>query len=199
MPHPVNHERRAELLAGIVEYMLQNGVIGLSLRPLAASLGTSPRMLMHYFGSKENMIVTAFDTVRPNITAVTNAIETLHDFRNVATIVWQQMCDGEIGRHVVILLQVLSMPNTDPMRIALGDLINEVLPTWTTPMTAALKRCGIPQSIAEARSTLIIAGFRGLLLDRLTTGDVERTDAAAAEMIALTTLPATGARTPQAQ
>ncbi|KAA0021186.1 TetR/AcrR family transcriptional regulator [Antrihabitans cavernicola] len=189
MPHPINHQRRADLLAGVVAYMLEHGVAGLSLRPLAAELGTSPRMLMHYFGSKEDMLVKAFETVRPDIATAVAHIQTTDEFRAAANFVWHEMCTGQVGRHVAVLMQVLSMSSADPIRVALAGYLADVMQIWMASLMAALVRCGLPSAVAEARATIVIASFRGLLLDRQTTHDVERTDAAARELVALATLP----------
>ena len=52
-------ERRAKLLEEVFDYVLSNGPAGLSLRPLAAGVNTSPRMLLYFFGSKERLISEA--------------------------------------------------------------------------------------------------------------------------------------------
>ena len=52
-------DRRAELLDGVANYILSNGLADLSLRPLATAIGTSPRMLLYFFGSKERLIAEA--------------------------------------------------------------------------------------------------------------------------------------------
>ena len=57
-------ERRAKLLDEIVDYILSNGLAGLSLRPLAAGVNTSPRMLLYFFGSKEQLISDALAQIR---------------------------------------------------------------------------------------------------------------------------------------
>src|SRR5690349_315476 len=48
--------RRAELTDGALRYVLEQGLVGLSLRPLAAALGTSDRMLIYHFGSKDALV-----------------------------------------------------------------------------------------------------------------------------------------------
>ncbi|MGY1619552.1 TetR/AcrR family transcriptional regulator [Geodermatophilus sp. SYSU D00691] len=56
-------EQRAAFLAGAVEHVLDRGVTTLSLRPLAASLGTSDRMLLYYFGSREQLLAAVLAEV----------------------------------------------------------------------------------------------------------------------------------------
>jgi hypothetical protein len=44
----------------------------------------------------------------------------------------------------------------------------------------------VPAEQADAIATLMVAAFRGLMLDLLTTGDRERVDAGAQVLVALT-------------
>src|SRR5437588_13000396 len=48
--------RREELLERAYRYILQHGVADLSLRPLAAAVGSSPRVLLFLFGSKAGLV-----------------------------------------------------------------------------------------------------------------------------------------------
>ena len=54
--YPPGSPRRAELLDACYGYVLEHGLAGLSLRPLAAATGTSPRVLLYLFGSKEHLV-----------------------------------------------------------------------------------------------------------------------------------------------
>jgi AcrR family transcriptional regulator len=62
-------EQRLAFLSGAVNYVLQHGASGLSLRPLAAALGTSDRMLLYYFGSREHLLETVLDRVGDGLVA----------------------------------------------------------------------------------------------------------------------------------
>ena len=65
MPKPFNPELRTELLTKIVDHILINGLgYGVSLRPLAKAVHTSPRMLIYYFGSKELLMAEVVRNVR---------------------------------------------------------------------------------------------------------------------------------------
>src|SRR2546423_3714105 len=55
---------RNRLLDDCLGYFLRHGVANLSLRPLAAEVGTSARMLLHYFGSKEALIAEVMEQVQ---------------------------------------------------------------------------------------------------------------------------------------
>ena len=47
--------RKQELLDRAYEYVLENGLTDLSLRPLAQAVGSSPRVLLYLFGSKDEL------------------------------------------------------------------------------------------------------------------------------------------------
>lgn len=59
MARTVDEARPGELLDAIVAYIAKNGVAELSLRPLAKAVGSSPRVLLYYFGSKEDLLAQA--------------------------------------------------------------------------------------------------------------------------------------------
>lgn len=48
--------RRQELLQAATDQVLETGLIGLTLRPLAAAIGTSDRMLIYHFGSRDALV-----------------------------------------------------------------------------------------------------------------------------------------------
>jgi len=60
----VRRSPREALLSAVADYLLENGLADLSLRPLASATGTSARMLIYHFGSKERLIVDAMDEIR---------------------------------------------------------------------------------------------------------------------------------------
>ena len=50
--------RRERLAEAATDYALHNGLIGLSLRPLGAAIGTSDRMLLYHFRDKDDLVAT---------------------------------------------------------------------------------------------------------------------------------------------
>ena len=53
---PPPSARQAELLEAGYAYALTHGLADLSLRPLAAAIGSSPRVLMFLFGNKDGLV-----------------------------------------------------------------------------------------------------------------------------------------------
>src|ERR1044071_3890552 len=54
---------RGRLLDAAIDHIAQRGISDLSLRELAAAIGTSHRMLIHHFGSKEGLWVEGIRAV----------------------------------------------------------------------------------------------------------------------------------------
>src|ERR687889_139227 len=48
--------RQQELLEAAYGYVLERGLADLSLRPLATAIGSSPRVLLFLFGSKDGLV-----------------------------------------------------------------------------------------------------------------------------------------------
>src|ERR1700728_4329183 len=61
--HP-QPERRAALLDACTGYVLDRGISGLSITSLAAAAGTSPRMLIYHFGTKDRLVTEGLHQAR---------------------------------------------------------------------------------------------------------------------------------------
>ena len=59
MARLVDLDRRVALLDEVVTYLGQHGLANVSLRPMAKALDVSVNSLMHHFGSKDDLIITA--------------------------------------------------------------------------------------------------------------------------------------------
>ncbi|CAM2009294.1 TetR/AcrR family transcriptional regulator [Acanthopleuribacter pedis] len=56
-------KKRRELIEKLAAYLLANGLQQSSLRRLAAAIGTSDRMLLHYFTNKEDLMNAALSAL----------------------------------------------------------------------------------------------------------------------------------------
>ena len=63
MPRSRDNERRRELLQATVDTMAGTGIGTRSLRDIAAAVGTSHRMLLHHFGSRDELLVAVVEEV----------------------------------------------------------------------------------------------------------------------------------------
>jgi AcrR family transcriptional regulator len=63
-------QRRQALSGDIAGLVLQHGLGALALRGLAEQLDTSGRMLLYYFGTKENLVIEAMDQIALRLAAL---------------------------------------------------------------------------------------------------------------------------------
>jgi AcrR family transcriptional regulator len=158
MGRPVNPTRRAETLRRAAEYVLEHGLAGLSLRPLAQALGTSPRMLLYDFGSKEQLVHEILAEIRRvEVELLADEVRTLED-------VWAWIAAPEREPFLRLFFEIyVDALGRDEAKPLVRDWLDFLRSRW---------------KLDEADATLAIAVVRGLLLDRLATGDVKRTNAA---------------------
>jgi AcrR family transcriptional regulator len=184
----IRSSKRADLLRRIVGYLETHGLAELSLSPMAAELGTSKRMLLYYFGSRENLIQEAIAVSRPQVADLFGDADDIPALRDAATTLWQAITAGAQRRPIRILFQLLSLAPTQPEQY--HRLAEESVRAMVDPLACVYRSFGVADLDALARSTLLVSGLRGLCQDRMVTGDVERTDAAAHLLIrTATTLP----------
>lgn len=65
--------RRHELLERLADHLLAQGLQGASLRPLAAAVGTSDRMLLHYFADKEELLSATLELITRRLIVMLDA------------------------------------------------------------------------------------------------------------------------------
>jgi AcrR family transcriptional regulator len=65
--------RRATLTAQLADHVLAHGLAGTTLRPLAAAVGTSDRMLVYYFGGRAQLIGAVLEEIAGRMTALLDA------------------------------------------------------------------------------------------------------------------------------
>ena len=148
---------------------MRGGIADLSLRELAVAIGTSHRMLLYHFGSREGLLVAVAGAVeeaqRANLPDW--GITTRADARQV----WQHFSDPELwpaGRLFFELYAhaLLGRPGTE------GFLEANIEP-WLSAIADVWVKAGIDRSTARAEARLAMAVTRGLLLDLLATSDRE--------------------------
>ncbi|MGW5277766.1 TetR/AcrR family transcriptional regulator [Streptomyces sp. NPDC004044] len=183
MPRPVNAEKRAELLKQVVHHLQHHGLALTSLSQLAEAVGTTKRMLLYYFGSRENLLAQALAASRPDTHAMFDDVHDSAGLRKAAHGLWEAINVGEQSGAFRMLLQLLSLGATDPEQY--GNLAADTVEIMVAPIAAAYVRLGHPPQEAWAGATLLVSGLRGLCQDRLVTHDVARTDAAARRLIAV--------------
>jgi AcrR family transcriptional regulator len=174
--------RRRELVDAAYAWVLEHGWAGMSLRPLAEAIGSSPRVLLFLFGSKDGLIRALLERSRADQLAV---LETLRaegaGLGAVGAQIWAWLAAPE---HRALL------------RLWLEAYTRSVVAGPDAPWTGFAARtvadwdallAGHQDRDDAASRALLLAVLRGALLDLLATGDDARLDAAVARHLA--TLP----------
>lgn len=66
--------KKAEILQRLTHYLIENGVADIGLRKLAEVAGTSDRMLIYYFATKDALIGQVLQTIAANFAAQLDAV-----------------------------------------------------------------------------------------------------------------------------
>lgn len=167
---------RESLLTGAVEHFAKNGIGDASLRSIATSIGTSHRMLIYHFGSREGLLAEVVRTVEAQQRELLTSLSAKDlPLQEQAEQFWRLVTEAaliygplffELSAHAM-----QDLPHTEALK---ADLIN----VWLPPLTDLFIRAGLPPKDAPAYARLGLASSRGLLFDLLLTGDREGVDEA---------------------
>jgi AcrR family transcriptional regulator len=173
MSRSPDEKRRAELLDAVVDYVSAHGVADLSLRPLAKAVDSSPRVLLYYFGSKEDLVTEVLGQAGARQRALFERLRS----RQLGSLdacreIWRIMSAPASEPVFRLFFEVYGLALQDRKRFA--RFLKYVVEPWLQFISAPLLEDGWPEAQARAYATLVIAGFRGFLLDLCATRDRAR-------------------------
>src|SRR5579871_162294 len=174
MSRPVNPQRPAELEEATAGYLVKRGIAGLSLRPLAKAVGSSPRVLLYYFGSKEKMVARVLASLRRRQHAAFDRMAgpTIPACRAV----WKQMSSPESEPAFRLFFEIYGLALRHPQRYR--DFLRLTVQHWLDYIAAGLRSDGFQPRQARLLASSILAGLRGFMLDYCATHDRRRINAA---------------------
>jgi AcrR family transcriptional regulator len=159
-------QARDRLLAAAVRHALDAGIADLSLRQIAAAIGTSHRMLIYHFGSREGLLVAVTQAVeaQQRATLLESGIAPEDARRS-----WERLSDPALWPQERLFFELyayalLGRPGTE-------GFLDGIVESWVAPVADALVKAGADERTARADARLGVAVVRGLLLDLLATGD----------------------------
>jgi AcrR family transcriptional regulator len=165
-----------------MDHVAANGINNLSLRQLAAAIGTSHRMLVYHFSSKRGLVVDMVRTVERRQREALAELRRDLDARTPESAAelgqrfWQRLTDPALETQERLFFEIYGHAlQGDP---ACAPFLDEVVSAWLVTITDLMRRLGVPEAEAPAQARIALAVTRGLLLDLLTTGDLEGTTAA---------------------
>jgi len=175
----VSSARQQELLERAYAYVLQHGLTSLSLRPLAHAIGSSPRVLLFLFGSKEGLVQALLARARAAELEILNQMPpggSREDFAGVIRGVWRWLLDRQHRSMLALWLETYARSLVEPEGPC-ADFARKTVEDWLE-LLAVRQPGSLRRSRAGATErALALAVLRGALLDLLATGDEERATA----------------------
>ncbi|OBI87132.1 TetR/AcrR family transcriptional regulator [Mycobacterium sp. 1245805.9] len=177
MARTPDRQRRRDLLHALFDEFAANGIGDRSLRDVAAAVGTSHRMLLHHFGSREDLLIAIVEEAERRQMALVPDLP--QDPADGFAMMWADLRRPELRQLERLFFECYS-------RAAQGEkpftrMIPGAVDGWLREVESAA--AGVPYDGAMARLGLAVT--RGLLLDLVATNDETGVDAAAKAFIAL--------------
>jgi AcrR family transcriptional regulator len=176
---------RERLLHKAIAHIEDRGLSDLSLRELAAAIGTSHRMLIHHFGSKEGLWVEVIRAVEDQQRDALAEIvpDPSADPAEAMRTWWRHISHPSLWPNERLFFEIYGQALQG--RPGTTELLDGIVENWLEPATEINMAQGMDRDTARAVGRLGIAVTRGLLLDLLATGDREGVDEAVEAWIAL--------------
>ena len=173
MARPPDLERRQKLLDAVVEEFAARGIGDRSLREVAAAVGTSHRMLLHHFGSRNELLVAIVGEVERRQMSMMSELPT--EPTDAIAAMWANLRRPELRPFERLFFECYArgVQGEQPFAGMLPGAVDDWLANDAGPA----------MDVATMRLGLAVA--RGLLLDLVATDDRDGVDAAAAAFVEL--------------
>jgi AcrR family transcriptional regulator len=165
MPRTPDRDRRARLLDAVVEEFARSGIGDRSLRDIAAAVGTSHRMLLHHFGSRDELLIAIVDRVEHRQRAQLRDLPT--DPADAISAMWADLRRPELRPFERLFFECYARGAQGEQPFA--RMVPAAVDAWLA----------VDATVDPALMRLGLAVARGLLLDLVATNDVDGVDAAA--------------------
>jgi AcrR family transcriptional regulator len=165
--------RKEELLDRAYAYVLEHGLAAMSLRPLAVAIGSSPRVLLYLFGSKEGLTRALLARARADELEALAALQPGDDLGAVSRALWRWL--SAPGHRAVLLLWLEGYARslTEPDG-PWGGFARSTVDDWLALLAGAQPAAARRTRAGEAQRTAVLGILRGGLLDLLATQETAR-------------------------
>jgi AcrR family transcriptional regulator len=162
--------RRQQLLDRSLRYLLDHGIADLSLRPLAARIGTSARLLIYHFGSRDGLLTAVMDEVRARLQASFTAMSQRTVTRRTSPleVFWQWATAADQVAYIRLLFEVQVLALQRPAEF--GPYLARTSDTGSPPSS---RRC--PRRSATRKPRRSVRPSSTAAAEFLSTGDRKRT------------------------
>lgn len=171
MARPPDLERRQELLDAVVKECAAGGIGDRSLRDIAGAVGTSHRMLLHHFGSRNELLLAIVDEVERRQRALLPELPT--EPAEAIAAMWANLRQPELRPFERLFFECYARGVQGEQPFA--RMLPGAVEAWLAEAGTA----------DPAQVRLGLAVMRGLLLDLVATDDRAGVDAAAQAFVDL--------------
>lgn len=174
----IDRSPKARLLDAVIDHFTTDGLADQSLRRIAEAIGSSHRMLLYHFGSKDGLLLEVVREVEARTQDRLAQVAGIAAMQSDVVIrrMWSYLTDPELADFERLFFALYG-------RALQGDratlpLLRGDIEHWLDANVALAAETGVPAAMVRTHSRLGLAVMRGLLLDLLATGDKAGVDAA---------------------
>ncbi|MGN6721394.1 MAG: TetR/AcrR family transcriptional regulator [Marmoricola sp.] len=162
----MTEQRRDVLLAGATDYALTAGLVGLSLRPVAAAVGTSDRMLIYHFGTRDALVSAITTESCRRAVAAIDSLPGTRTVRSGVKALWAAYQTPQLAPLLRLYCQAAAtgLIGHEPYR---SD-VRAANALWSAALGNYLTRCGAEPQRARRAVTLVDSALYGFFLDLVT-------------------------------
>jgi AcrR family transcriptional regulator len=178
MPAPPSRERH-RLLSLVADHILERGVNDLSLSSVARAIGSNNRMLLYYFGSKDELLDEAALTALERFPGIHHLMGELDEDGPAGALLqraWLRIAERRNRPFLRLFFELFCLNTLHPGRNA--GYFRRIATQWPEGVARLLVREGYDETTAHECSVAVVALWRGLQISLLAGADPETLRAA---------------------
>ena len=143
------------LLQATIDYVAANGVGEISLRGLAAAIGTSHRMLIYHFGSKEALLIEVIRAVEEQQRQLLAGFEIDPSLSptDVLRRMWRHLSAPALWPNERLFFEMYGQALQG--RLHTAEILDDIVESWLEPIAALRREQGVPARVAPRRPASI--------------------------------------------
>ena len=177
MPRKAGVSQRSHLLAAALDYARTSEAPDFSLRELAAAIGTSHRMLVYHFGSREGLLIEIVRSFEAEQSVKVSALldDNTRPLMERLQEVWRGFISPEMRPREKLFFEIYgyALQGKEDTREFLQDLVD----AWLAPLEIVAEKIGVDPDERRSSAGLFLAVTRGLLLSLLASGNLHDVEA----------------------